>query len=63
MRAWAEETNRLNRERGASSEADRKELAALEKKIDQIATAIHDTGFSRALADRLHKFETRQEEL
>ena len=26
-------------------------------------TAIHDTGFSRALTDRLHKFEARQEEL
>ena len=63
VRAWAEETNRLNRERRASSAADRKELAALDKKIDQIVTAIHDTGFSRALTDRLHKFEARQEEL
>ena len=63
VRAWAEETNRLNRERRVSSVADRKELATLDKKIDQIVTAIHDTGFSRALTDRLHKFEARQEEL
>ena len=33
MRAWAEETNRLNRERRTSGESDRKELARVEKKI------------------------------
>ena len=37
--------------------------AALEKKIDEIVTAIHETGFRRALTDRLHKFEARHEEL
>ena len=36
VRAWAEETNRLNRERSASSVAERKELADIEKKIDGI---------------------------
>lgn len=33
MRAYAEETNRLNRERRASGESNRKELAGTEKKI------------------------------
>ena len=33
VRAWAEETNRLNREGCASGEADRKELADIEKKM------------------------------
>ncbi len=38
VRAWAEETNRLNRERGASSEAERKELADIEKKSTASST-------------------------
>ena len=33
MKAYAEETNRLNRERRASGASDRKELADIEKKI------------------------------
>lgn len=58
-----EETNRVNRERCTSGAADRKELGPLQKKIDEIVTAIHEAGFSRALTDRLHKFEARREEL
>ena len=36
MRAWAEETNRLNRECSASSETERERLADIGKKIDGI---------------------------
>ena len=42
MRAYAEETIRLNRERRASGESDRKELARVEKKIAEIVDAIED---------------------
>ena len=40
VRAWAEETNRLNRERNASSEVERREFANVEKKIERIVMAI-----------------------
>ena len=53
VRAWAEETNRLNRERNASSEAERKELADIEKKIDGIVDAIQDGAYSPALKEQL----------
>ena len=63
VRAWAEETNRLNRERNASGEADRKELTDVEKKIEGIVVAIQDGAYSPALKERLHKLEARKEEL
>ena len=63
MRAYAEETNRLNRERRASGEDDRKELAGVGKKIADIVTAIEDGGYTRALMDRLRELEARQDEL
>ena len=63
MRAYAEETNRLNRERRASGESDRKELAGVEKKIADIVAAIEDGGYTRALTDRLRELEARQDEL
>ena len=49
MRAYAEETNRLNLERRAGGEADRKALANVEKKLKEIVTAIEDGGYSRPL--------------
>ena len=63
VRAWAEETNRLNRERSASSEAERKELAEIEKKIERIAVAIQDGAYSPTLKEKLHKLEARKAEL
>ncbi len=63
MRAYVEETNRLNRERRASGEADRKTLAQIEKKLQEIVAVIEDGGYSRALADRLRKLEAEQDEL
>ena len=44
MRAYAEETNRLNRERRLSSESDRKALADVEKKIREIVSIMEDGG-------------------
>src|SRR5260370_41186492 len=46
MRAYAEETNRLNRERRSSGSADRKALAEVEKKLKEIVTPIEDGGTS-----------------
>ena len=63
MRAYAEETNRLNRKRRASAASDRKELAAIEKTIKEIVTIIENGGYTRALIDRLRELEARQDEL
>ena len=63
VRAWAEETNRLNRERYASSEADRNELAGIEKKMATMITVIEDGGYVKGMIDRLREMEARQEEL
>ncbi len=63
MRAYAEETNRLNRERRAGSETDRKALADVEKKLKEIVTAIEDGGYSRPLMMRLRELEAKQDEL
>ena len=45
MRAYAEETNRLNRERRASGATDRRELAEVEKKIATMISVIEDGGY------------------
>jgi len=63
MRAWAKETNRLNRERRASGASDRKELAAIGKKIASMISAIEDGGYVRSMSDRLRELEARQNEL
>jgi site-specific DNA recombinase len=63
MRAYAEETNRLNRERRASGDADRKALADIERKLKVIVTAIEDGGYSRPLMGRLRELESKQDGL
>ena len=63
MRAWAEETNRINRERRASGASDRKELAQVEKKIAAMIAVIEDGGYVRGMVDRLRELEARQDEL
>jgi len=63
MQAYAEETNRLNRERRSSGDADRKALADVEKKLKEIVTAIEDGGYSRPLMTRLREVEAKQDEL
>jgi site-specific DNA recombinase len=63
MRAYAEETNRLNRERRAGCEADRAELAKVEWSMKEIVTAIEGGGYTRMLTGRLRELEARQEAL
>ena len=63
MRAYADETNRLNRERQAGSEADRAELAKVERSLKEIVSAIEGGGYTRMLTDRLRELEAKQEAL
>lgn len=63
MRAYAEETNRLNRARRASGAADRKALTETQAKIKAIVTLIEDGGGSRAMVTRLRELETLEDEL
>lgn len=63
MRAYAQETNRLNRERRATAEASRKELAETTKAIAEIVRVIEQGGWHRALSDRLTELETKQDSL
>ena len=63
MRAYAEETNRINRERRASGVSDRKELAKVEKKIAAMIAVIEDGGYVKGMVDRLRELEARQDEL
>lgn len=63
MRAFADETNRLNRERRASSESDRYEFVQVETAIGEIVAVIEQGGFHRALLDRLTVLEAKQADL
>ena len=63
MRAYAEETNRLNRERRLSSESDRRTLADVQKKIAEIVSVIENGGSSRPLMTRLRELEAKEDEL
>jgi len=63
VRAYAEETNRLNRERRNSAEADRRELAEAAKAIAEIVRVIEQGGWHRALSERLTELETRKDSL
>ena len=63
MTAYAEETNRLNRERRASGASDRAELAGIEKKIKAMVAVIEDGGYARGMMDRMRELEARQDEL
>jgi len=53
MRAYAEETNRLNRERRASGEGYRSELAKIPRTLKQMLSAIEDGGHTRGTTDRM----------
>ena len=63
MRAYAQETNRLNRQRRTSGETTRRELADTEKAIQEIVRVIEQGGYHRALSARLTELEARQDEL
>ncbi|MFX7559830.1 hypothetical protein ABTJ75_19445, partial [Acinetobacter baumannii] len=53
MRAYTQETNRLNRQRRSSAESVRQELAETNKAIAEIVRVIEQGGWHRALSDRL----------
>ena len=63
MRAYAKETNRLNRERRTSGETTRRALADTEKAIAEIVRVIEQGGYHRALSARLTELEGKQDEL
>ena len=59
MKAYARETNRLNRERRASGATDRAELADIEKRMASMIAAIEEGGYVRGMYDRLRELEAR----
>ncbi len=63
MKAYAEETNRLNRERHASGTSDRAELADIEKRMASMIAVVEEGGYVRGMSDRLRELEARQDEL
>lgn len=63
MRAYAQETNQLNRERRSTAEATRRELADTAKAIAEIVRVIEQGGWHRALSDRRTELETKQDGL
>ena len=60
MRAYTQETNRLNRQRRSSGESIRRELAETNKAIEEIVRVIEQGGWHRALSDRLTELEAQQ---
>lgn len=63
MRAYAQETNRLNRERRSNGDAWRAELAKVEKQITQIVEAIADGMYHQSMKEKMTELEARKEEL
>ena len=63
MRAYAEETNRLNRERRSNGDAWKAEVAKVEKQIAQIVEAIADGMYHPSMKEKMTGLEARKEEL
>lgn len=63
MRAYAEETNRLNRERRSSGDAWKAELVKIEKQIRGIIEAIKAGMFHESMKAEMDTLETRKTEL
>ncbi|WP_085558422.1 recombinase family protein [Azospirillum agricola] len=63
IRAYVEETNRLNHARRASGEAERRELAQVARAIQDIMALIESGAGSRTLVTRLRELEAREDEL
>jgi site-specific DNA recombinase len=63
MRAYAEETNRLNRERRSNGETWRSELAKMEKQIKGIIEAIKEGMFQPSMKAAMDGLESRKAEL
>lgn len=63
MRAYAEETNRLNRERRSNGDFWKAELVKVEKQIAQIVEAIADGMYHPSMKKKMTGLEARREEL
>lgn len=63
MRAYAEETNRMNRQRRSNGDAWRTELSKVEKQIAQIVEAIADGMYHPSMKEKMTGLEARREEL
>jgi site-specific DNA recombinase len=63
MRAYAQETNRLNHERRAAGEGYRAELAKIARTLKQMLKVIEDGGYTRGMTDRMRELEAREDEL
>jgi hypothetical protein len=61
MRAYAEETNRLNRERRASGEGRCSELAKTQRTLKQMLSVIEEGGHPRGMTDRMRELEARED--
>ena len=61
MRAYTQETNRLNRQRRSSAESTGRELAEATKAIAEIVRVIEQGGWHRALSDWLTELEAKQD--
>lgn len=63
MRAYAEEANRLNRERRSNSEAWKAELGKVARQIEQIVEAIADGMYHPSMKEKMDALEARRAEL
>jgi site-specific DNA recombinase len=63
MRAYAEETNRLNRERRANGEGNRSELAKIQRTLKQMLSVIEEGDYTRSMIDRMRELEAREDAL
>lgn len=63
MRAYAEETNRLNPERRANGEGYRSELAKIQRTLKQMLGVIEEGGHTRGMTDRMRELEAREDAL
>jgi len=63
VREFQEETNRLNRERRAAAESDRRTFDRVERQIEKIVDTVANEGSYPGLLDRLGKLEREKVEL
>jgi site-specific DNA recombinase len=63
MRAYAEETNRLNHQRRANTEADRRELDKIARSLKDMLALIEEGSGNRTMVARMRDLEAREDEL
>jgi site-specific DNA recombinase len=63
LSSHTEEMNRLNRERRASGEGHRSELAKIRRTLKQMLSAIAESGHTRGMTERMRELEAREDVL